>query len=51
MPGVIMSNHLHLALGAAEQHFLPNIIRDFKKFTSVALVRAINATGQENQKE
>jgi len=46
----IMSNHLHLALGTTGQHLLQDIIRDFKKYTSVALIRAIVANEQESRK-
>ncbi|KAA5549145.1 REP-associated tyrosine transposase [Adhaeribacter rhizoryzae] len=47
----IMSNHLHLALGTAGILPLPDIIRDFKKYTSVTLVRAIAANPQESRKD
>ena len=46
----IMSNHLHLALGTTGQEQLPDIIRDFRKYTAVALVRAIVANEQESRK-
>ncbi|QMU26652.1 REP-associated tyrosine transposase [Adhaeribacter radiodurans] len=48
---VIMSNHLHLALGTSGQEPLTNIIRDFKKYTSVAIIRAIQANEQESRKD
>ncbi|WP_026463867.1 REP-associated tyrosine transposase [Adhaeribacter aquaticus] len=47
----IMSNHLHLALGTAGQHPLPDIVRDFKKYTSVALIRTIAENPQESRKD
>jgi len=45
----IMSNHLHLALGTTGILPLPDIIRDFKKYTSVALIRAIADNAQESR--
>jgi REP element-mobilizing transposase RayT len=29
-----MTNHLHLIIRAKEDHILPDILRDYKKFTS-----------------
>jgi len=46
-----MTNHLHLALGTTGKLPLPDIIRDFKKYTSVTVVRAITANPQESRKE
>ncbi|OUJ75511.1 REP-associated tyrosine transposase [Hymenobacter crusticola] len=37
----LMSNHLHLLARAADGHNLAHILRDFKKFTSKAIVQAI----------
>ena len=37
----IMSNHLHLIASAKEDGSLSDILRDFKKFTSKALIKAI----------
>ena len=48
---VIMSNHLHLIVSTAQDGHLPNIMRDFKKFTSVSLARAIEANPQESRKQ
>jgi len=45
-----MSNHLHLVLGTTGQQQLQDIVRDFKKYTAVALVRAIVANEQESRK-
>ncbi|MBI5370935.1 MAG: transposase [Sphingobacteriales bacterium] len=42
----IMSNHLHLIVSAKESN-LSDLLRDFKKFTSKQLVKAI----QENRRE
>ncbi|MFC6998761.1 REP-associated tyrosine transposase [Rufibacter roseus] len=47
----IMTNHLHLALGTDGGMALADIIRDFKKYTSVALVRAIQENIQESRKD
>ncbi|WP_421920194.1 REP-associated tyrosine transposase [Marinifilum sp.] len=40
----LMSNHLHMIAGADDNKYLPDILRDFKKFTSKEIVKAI----QEN---
>ena len=37
----LMSNHLHMIVRAAPGHDLPDILRDFKKFTSKTIVAAI----------
>ncbi len=47
----IIPNHLHLALRNAGKLLLSEIIRDFKKYTSVALLKAITANQQESRKE
>ncbi|WPP49060.1 REP-associated tyrosine transposase [Catalinimonas niigatensis] len=46
---VIMSNHLHAILSAKEGEDLPSIIRDLKKFTSKAIVKAIQS-GPESRR-
>ncbi|MEM8523067.1 MAG: transposase [Bacteroidota bacterium] len=38
---VIMSNHIHLIARAEEQYRLSDIIRDFKKFTAITIIRKI----------
>ncbi len=43
---VVMSNHVHLIL-RSDDNKLSDIIRDFKKYTSTKIVKAI----QENKKE
>lgn len=48
---VIMSNHLHLIISAADGHELPGIIRDFKKYTSRSLLGEIKENTQESRKE
>lgn len=48
---IIMSNHLHL-IGKAQQGFeLSGIIRDFKKFTSKQIFKAIEENQKESRKE
>ena len=46
---VIMSNHVHL-LVRAENGNLSDIVRDFKKFTSKEIIKAIE-NGTESRKE
>lgn len=48
---VIMTNHLHLIVRAQEGHQLEYIIRDFKKYTSVMLSRAIENNPRESRRE
>jgi len=38
---VLMSNHLHMIAGAADGFFFFFIVRDFKKYTSKAIVKAV----------
>ena len=40
---VIMPNHIHLIASAKEGFLLSDILRDFKKHTSKAIVAAIEA--------
>jgi REP element-mobilizing transposase RayT len=47
----IMSNHIHLIVRAKDGYLLPNILRDFKKFTSKAIINAISENSQESRKE
>jgi putative transposase len=42
----LMSNHLHLSASAKEGYNLSDILRDFKKFTSKAILKAIQ---EENE--
>ena len=37
----IMSNHIHLIVGKEKEAKIEEIVRDFKKFTSVKICRAI----------
>lgn len=46
----LMSNHLHLIACASENSNLSDILRDFKKFTSKALIDAIKET-PENRRD
>ncbi len=39
---VLMSNHMHMVAQAADDKNLSDILRDFKKFTSKAIVKAIS---------
>ncbi|MBW7912733.1 MAG: transposase [Taibaiella sp.] len=48
---VLMNNHIHLIVSAANDANLPFIIRDFKKYTSGRLVDAINNNAVESRKE
>lgn len=47
----LMTNHLHLIARADDGHKLPDILRDFKKFTSKAVLRAIAENDRESRKE
>lgn len=47
----IMTNHLHLVIRAKEEVLLQNILRDYKKFTSKAIIQAINENIQESRKD
>lgn len=47
----IMTNHVHLILRAEEGYLLQDILRDFKKFTSKALIKAILDNPVESRKE
>jgi REP element-mobilizing transposase RayT len=47
----IMTSHVHLVIRAKDGFKLPDILRDFKKFTSKAITQAINENIQESRKE
>jgi REP element-mobilizing transposase RayT len=47
----IMTNHVHLIVRAQEGFLLQDIFRDFKKFTSKAIVKAIIENQGESRKE
>ena len=46
-----MTNHVHLIIRAKEGYLLQDILRDFKKFTSKAIVKAIVENPVESRKE
>lgn len=47
----IMSNHVHLIIGAEKDNLLQNILRDYKKFTSKAIIKSIRENPKESRKE
>jgi REP element-mobilizing transposase RayT len=47
----IMSNHVHMIVKAKDGYVLPDIVRDFKKFTSKEIIKAIEENIQESRKE
>ncbi len=47
----IMSNHVHLIAEAAEGFKLQDIMRDFKKYTSKQIIKAIQEHPGESRKE
>jgi REP element-mobilizing transposase RayT len=46
-----MTNHIHLIIRAKEGYKLQDILRDYKKFTSKALIKEIQENPQESRKE
>ncbi|MFM2338258.1 MAG: hypothetical protein RL115_1451 [Bacteroidota bacterium] len=46
----IMSNHLHLIV-ASKENDLSGLLRDFKKFTSKEIIKAIKENKQESRRE
>jgi putative transposase len=48
---VIMSNHVHLIASSKDDYYLQDIVRDFKKFTSKEIIKAIEKNPQESRKE
>ena len=49
---VIMSNHIHLIIGKHKNEVsFPEIIRDFKKFTAMNLIKSIKENPQESRRE
>ncbi|MBS4057084.1 MAG: transposase [Bacteroidales bacterium] len=47
----IMTNHVHLIIRATKTDQLPEIMRDFKKFTSKAVLKAIENNDLESRRE
>jgi REP element-mobilizing transposase RayT len=45
-----MSNHLHLIVSAKEGNNLSDILRDFKKFTSSQIIKAIENNTKESRR-
>ncbi len=48
---VIMSNHVHFIVAAKEGFSLSDILRDYKKFTSVKVLEAIKNNTQESRRD
>jgi len=48
---VLMTNHMHLVVRAADKFPLSDIIRDFKKFTALTLLKQIAINKKESRKE
>ena len=48
---VLMTNHLHVIVGAKEGYNISDIIRDFKKFTSKKIIALINDNIQESRRD
>lgn len=47
----IMTNHVHLIIRAGGEYLLHDILRDLKKYTSKAIIRAISENIRESRKE
>ncbi len=47
----IMTNHVHLICRSNTENSLSAILRDFKKFTSKAIIKAIQNNDRESRKE
>ncbi len=47
----IMTNHVHLLARATGQESFSDILRDYKKFTSKAVIKAIQENEKESRKE
>jgi putative transposase len=48
---VLMTNHLHMIVGAKEGAKVSDIMRDFKKFTSKEILRVLKTDIQESRRE
>ena len=46
----LMSNHIHLIISTEEPNKLSDILRDFKKFTSVKILKELNSSKIESRK-
>jgi len=47
----IMTNHIHLIIRAGRDILLQDILRDYKKFTSKAIIKEIQENPKESRKE
>ena len=47
---VLMSNHLHLLVSAADGFHLSNILRDFKRHTSTTIIKRITTEPESRRK-
>ena len=48
---VLMTNHLHMIAGTHDSVLIGDVLRDFKKFTSKNIVKAIEENEHESRKE
>lgn len=48
---VLMTNHLHMIVGTNGKYDISDVLRDFKKFTSKRIVKAIMENQLESRKE
>lgn len=46
----LMPNHVHLIISSKPTNTLSNILRDFKKFTSTSIIKAIQENPEESRK-
>ena len=46
-----MTNHVHLIVRSKEGYLLQDILRDFKKFTSKAIIKAVEENPVESRKK
>jgi REP element-mobilizing transposase RayT len=47
----LMSNHLHLVCSVDESNRLSDVVRDFKKYTSVNIIKAIISNDRESRRD
>ncbi|RAI85783.1 REP-associated tyrosine transposase [Algoriphagus yeomjeoni] len=47
----IMSSHIHLIMGRNGEQTIEAIIRDFKKFTAIEILKSIQGSPEESRKE
>jgi len=45
-----MSNHIHLIISAKEPYKLSDILRDFKKYTSINIIKKITKNNKESRR-